>query len=291
LKDKKWGSKVPVLEEQNFYNIEDLSKEQLDTLKEKNIVGCDPGKRSLVYMMDKNGNKLQYTAPQRKRESKAKTNQRILLEEKKRKGIIEKETHLSSNNSKSVDYEKFKVYLVEKDKLNKETNEFYKSEVWRKMKFRQYSYGKKSIDTFLNKIKETFGENVLIGYGNWSRTSQMKHFMPTMNKGLRKIIHKKYDTITINECNTSKKCCDCNKNLDYYKDKEGKKVFRLLVCSNCVSCENKKIVFRTRDANSSINIMNLANCWIKKQERPLCFQISSFTSSNTQKEEEKVRPS
>ena len=72
------------------------------------------------------------------------------------------------------------------------------------MKFRQYSYSKKSIDTFLNKIKETFGENILIGYGNWSRSTQMKHFMPTMNKGVRKLIHKKYDTITINECNTSK---------------------------------------------------------------------------------------
>jgi hypothetical protein len=279
LKDKKWGSRVPVLQEQEFHTIEDLSKDQLDTLKERNIVGCDPGKRSLVYMMDKNGNKLQYTAPQRKRESKAKTNQRILLEERKRKGIIEKETHLSFQNSKSVDYEKFKLYLVEKDKLNKETSEFYKQEVWRKMKFRQYSYGKKSIDTFLNKIKETFGENILIGYGNWSRSTQMKHFMPTMNKGLRKLIHKKYDTITINECNTSKKCCDCNKDLEYYKDKEGKKVFRLLKCSDCVSCENKKIVFRTRDANSSINIMKLTSCWIENQERPLCFQISSFTSS------------
>jgi hypothetical protein len=291
LKDKKWGSRVHVLQEHDFYNIEDLSREQLDTLKERNIVGCDPGKRSLVYMMDKNGNKLQYTAPQRKRESKAKTNQRILLEEKKRNGIIEKETHLSFQNSKSVDYEKFKNYLIEKDKLNKETSKFYKKEVWRKMKFRQYSYGKKSIDTFLNKIKETFGENILIGYGNWSRSTQMKHFIPTMNKGLRKLIHKKYDTITINECNTSKKCCDCNKDLEYYKDKEGKKVFRLLVCSNCVSCENKKIVFRTRDANSSINIMKLTSCWIEKQERPLCFQISSFTSSRIKTEEEKVRPS
>jgi hypothetical protein len=288
LKDKKWGSRVPVLQEQDFYNIEDLSKEQLEVLKERNIVGCDPGKRSLVYMMDKNGNKLQYTAPQRKRESKAKTNQRILLEEKKRNEIVEKETILSLQNSKSVDYEKFKKYLVEKDKLNKETTEFYKRETWRKMKFRQYSYGKKSIDTFLNKIQETFGSNILIGYGNWSRSTQMKHFMPTMNKGLRKLIHKKYDTITINECNTSKKCCDCNNNLEYYKDKEGKKVFRLLVCSNCVSCENKKIVFRTRDANSSINIMKLTQSWIEKQERPLCFQISSFTSSE---EEEKVRPS
>ena len=295
LKDKKWGSKVPVLQEQDFYNIEDLSKEQLDTLKERNIVGCDPGKRSLVYMMDKNGNKLQYTAPQRKRESKAKTNQRILLDERKRNGIIEKETHLSFQNSKSVDYEKFKMYLVEKDKLNKETIEFYKRDTWRKMKFRQYSYGKKSIDTFLNKIKETFGENILIGYGNWSRSTQMKYFMPTMNKGLRKLIHKKYDTITINECNTSKKCCDCNNDLEYYKDKEGKKVFRLLICSNCMSCENKKIVFRTRDANSSINIMKLTQTWIETQERPLCFsqvtQISSFTSSSKNKEDEKVRPS
>ena len=291
LKDKKWGSRVPILQDQEFHTIEDLSKEQLDTLKDRNIVGCDPGKRNLVYMMDKNGNKLQYTAPQRKRESKAKTNQRILFEEKKKYNIIQKETQLSFQNSKSVDYEKFKKYLVEKDKLNKETIEFYKRETWRKMKFRQYSYGKKSIDTFLNKIKETFGENILIGYGNWSRSSQMKHFMPTMNKGLRKLIHKKYDTITINECNTSKKCCGCHKDLEYYKDKEGKKVFRLLVCSNCVSCENKKIVFRTRDANSSINIMKLTSCWIEKQERPLCFQISSFTSSSKNKEDEKVRPS
>lgn len=289
LKDKKWGSKVPVMEEQDFYNIEDLSKEQLNTLKDRTIIGCDPGKRSLVYMMDNKGNKLQYTAPQRKRESKAKCNQRILLYEKKKNGIIEKETQLSFQNSKSVDYEKFKMYLVEKNKLNKETTEFYKRDTWRKMKFRQYSYGKKSIDTFLNKIKETFGENLLIGYGNWSRDTQMKFFMPTMNKGLRKLIHKKYDTITINECNTSKKCCDCHKDLEYYKDKENKKVFRLLVCSNCVSCENKKIVFRTRDANSSINILKLTKCWIDKQTRPTEFQnhISSFTSSITKEKKKK----
>jgi hypothetical protein len=46
------------------------------------------------------------------------------------------------------------MYLVEKNKLNKETINFYKRDTWRKMKFRQYSYGKKSIDTFLNKKRE-----------------------------------------------------------------------------------------------------------------------------------------
>ena len=282
LKDKKWGSRVPVLQEQDFHTIEDLSKEQLDTLKDRNIVGCDPGKHSLVYMMDKKGNKLEYTASQRKIESYGKRNQRILLQEKKKHKIIEKETKLSTQNSKSVNYDKFKMYLVEKDKLNKETIEFYKKEVWRKMKFRQYSYGKKSIDTFLNKIKETFGENILIGYGNWSRSSQMKYIMPTMNKGLRKLIHKKYDTITINEFYTSQKCCECRKDLKHYKDKNGGEIYRLFTCSNCVSCENKNIVFRTRDKNSAINILNLTECWIHNQTRPVEFQFqaSSFTCGN-----------
>jgi hypothetical protein len=278
LKDKKWGSRAPTLQEQEFNNIEDLSIEQLDTLTNRNIVGCDPGKHSLVYMMDSNGKKLQYTASQRKIESYGKRNERILLQEKKRNNITEKETHLSSKNSKSVDYEKFKVFLVEKDKLNKETTEFYKRDVWRKMKFRQYSYGKKSIDTFLNKIKETFGDNVLIGYGNWSRSTQMKHIMPTMNKGLRKLIHKKYDTITINEYYTSQKCCECYNDLKHCKDKKGKEIYRLFQCSNCVSSKNKNIVFRTRDKNSAISIMKLTKEWIETQTRPSEFQRqASFT--------------
>jgi hypothetical protein len=293
LKDKKWGSRVPSIPEQDFYGIEDLSKEQLDTLKDRNIVGCDPGKHSLVYMMDKNGNKLQYTASQRKIESYGKRNQRILLQEKKKHKIIEKETHVSVQNSNSVDYIKFKAYLVEKDKLNKQVGEFYRNETWRKMKFRQYSYGKKSIDRFLNKIQETFGSNILIGYGNWSRDTQMKHFMPTMNKGLRKQIHKRYDTITINEFNTSKKCCDCYNEMKHYRDKKNKEVYRLFVCSNCVSCQNKQNVFRTRDANSAVNIMNLTTCWIKNQTRPEEFicgaRASSFTCFAEGKETRKSK--
>ena len=50
-----------------YISIEELDKQQLENLKSRNIVGLDPGKRSLVYMMDGIGNKLQYTAPQRKK--------------------------------------------------------------------------------------------------------------------------------------------------------------------------------------------------------------------------------
>ena len=294
-KDKKFGDRLPkvINDDNEFKKIEELTKDECNKyLSDKyKLVSVDPGKIRITTMIDDKNKFFKYSACKRRFDTYVKRSNEIIKLEKIKHNIIKKETELSSHNSKSVDYNHFKLYLVEKDKLNKETTEFYKRDVWRKMKFRQYSYGKKSVDTFLNKIKETFGENILIGYGNWSRSTQMKHFMPTMNKGLRKLIHKKYDTITINECNTSKKCCDCNNNLEYYKDKENNKVFRLLVCSNCVSCENKKIVFRTRDANSSINIMKLTSCWIEKQERPLCFQIPSFTSSSIKTEEEKVRPS
>jgi hypothetical protein len=56
-----------------------------------------------------------------------------------------------------------------------------------------------------------------------------------------------------------------------------------------VSCENKKIVFRTRDANSSINILKLTKCWIDNQTRPTEFQnkISSFTSSSKKEKKKK----
>jgi len=48
-------------------------------------------------------------------------------------------------------------------------------DVWCKMKFRSYSYSKKSVDVFLNKIKEHL---VIILLG--SRDTQMKNFMPSL---------------------------------------------------------------------------------------------------------------
>ena len=289
--NKKWGSKIPVVEEKDYPQLELLDDLQLNDLKTRKIIGCDPGKRSLVYMVDDEGNRLQYTAPQKRIESKAKRNAYVLGVEKRKYDIIKKETVLSSYNGKTSNYTKFKSYLVEKTLLNNETIQFYQREVWRKMKFRSYSYGKKTIDVFLNKIRKTFGENLLIGYGNWSRDTQMKHFIPTMNKGLRKEIHRKYDTVTVNECLTSKTCCMCMSHLENYRDKKGKKIHRLLVCKGqgCVSSQNKKVVYKTRDLNSSVNILNLTKAWIDRKERPDEFKLrSSLIVSQTR--EDKVEP-
>ena len=275
-KRKLFVPKTPINEEdeKEFYNIEELSIDQLKSLRNKKVIGCDPGKRSLVYMVDNMGHKLRYTSPQRRKESKIKRNKMILSIEKEKEHIIELETKLSEHNSKCINYQKFKQYLIDKNEFNDQTEEFYHRSVWRKASFREYSYGKKSIDKFLNRIKETFGDNLLIGYGNWSRDTQMKNIEPTMGKGLRRLIHKRYETVTVNEYNTSKKCCQCFRDMENYIDEDGEKVYRLLVCSRCVSSENKQTIYRARDNNGAKNMLMLTREWIKNQRRPREFCYS-----------------
>jgi hypothetical protein len=123
---------------------------------------------------------------------------------------------------------------------------------------------------------ETMGQ-----MGDWSRTTQMKHFMPTKNKGLRKRIHKRFKTISINEFTTSKNCCECYNELEYVNSE----TFRLLKCSKCLSSENKKTVFRTRDANSAINMKNLFRFYCKYRKRPKEFIRSSSVSKQNKVEQ------
>jgi hypothetical protein len=267
-----------------YHYIEDLSNDQLGDLEGRNIVGADPGKFNLLYMVDENGNKHRYTAFQRRTESLSKRNLHILLKEKQKHKIIEKETNFSEQNSKTVDYNKFKEYLLKKNKLNQELSHFYQQDLFRKMKWRQFVYTQKSEDRFLNKIAEFFGQDAVIAYGDWSRSSQMKHFIPTKGIGLRNLISKRFQTISINEFRTSKLCCHCHQELCHLKvkqDAKNKKVFRCLVCNECVRSESKQPVFVTRDLNSAKNILHLAKCWMKEQKRPSVFNRTeglTFTS-------------
>ena len=127
--------------------------------------------------------------------------------------VIEKETTLSIHNSKTVNFEDFKSYLTAKNKLNLDLKQFYLLDLFRKMKWRQFVYARKSEDNFVNRIEKTFGkpQDVCIAYGDWCRSSQMPNFMPTLGIGLRKLIAKKFLTVLISEHKTSKLCFKCHK--------------------------------------------------------------------------------
>lgn len=270
-----------------FRSIEKFSDEDLDKLKNRPVVGCDPGKKSLVYMTD-GIKKLQYTVNQRNRESKITRNKLIMEKEKKKYKIQEIEAILSQYNSKTVNVEKFKQYIRAKLYVNSLTKAFYEKEIWRKMKFRQYAYGQKSLAKFINKIEETFGKNTVIGYGDWSKKSNnnIKGCKPSMNIELRREIHKRLDTVTINEDYTSQKCSTCSGQLKfYYKDENGYPIKRLQVCQTefCNTMKGTKVdkyyrkptrhlVFKTRDLNSAENILNITKSWIYHKVRPIQFR-------------------
>ena len=120
----------------------------------------------------------------------------------------------------------------------------------------------------MNKIEESFGKDCVIGYGDWCENQPMAGCMPTMGIRLRRAIHKRFDTVTINEYKTSKLCCDCHQPLAHVKDKKGEDIYRLFCC---VSCKNKETVFRTRDVNAAVNIRKLTREWIDTQTRPIEF--------------------
>jgi len=151
---------------------------------------------------------------------------------------------------KTVNYEKFKKFIRDKNILNDNVRSFYNQKLCRKLKFRTQIALRKSEDKFLNTIEREYGKNrdIVIGYGNWSTTRQMKYCMPSINQGLKKIIEKRYRVFTIDEFKTSKLCSNCNNELHHYKMSENdikkykmkninapksKEIHRLFICSAC----------------------------------------------------------
>ena len=59
------------------------------------------------------------------------------------------------------------------------------------------------INTYQKKIKKKQKRIVLL-YGDYSRTSQMKETIPSCNVGFKRVLQKRVDIIEINEYNTSK---------------------------------------------------------------------------------------
>jgi len=234
------------------------------------LLGGDPNKHSLIYLIDENGKKLRYTNTQRAQESKRKKYNKILYNEKEKNNIIEEETILSKLNSKTVNFIKFKKYIKEKNILNNKLKYFYNDIKFRKFKWRVWMATRKSEDKFIQRIEDTYGKDLIIGYGDWSENKQMKNVMPSKGIGLRRIINKKYYTPLINEFRTSKLCSKCHNELKNYN-----KLHRVLICQNnkCNSSESKnQIIFINRDINASLNILYLLKDWIFNKKRNQLFK-------------------
>lgn len=259
--------------------IDDLSDEQIEEFKNKKIVTADPGKKYLLYMIDDENKVLKYSSSQRNMESLNTRNKRIKNKNKKQhQEIIDAETELSKYNCKTNNYEKFKEYIKEKYKCNKIIKKYYEEELNRKLNWRSKTYRQKSEDKFLNNIENTYGnkDDILICIGDWSNKNTIKGLSSTMGIGLKRLVAKKYNTVLLDEYNTSKLCCNCHKENDN-KVINSKSLFRLLTCKHCNdgSFENlnnpslKCSKFLNRDINSCVNMQCIVKAYLtENRKRP-----------------------
>ena len=259
---QKKETKKKVLHE--FPYTDEVSNEFLDG---KHLF-IDPGKRTLLQMMDDDGNYFSYTNKQRIKETKRIKYSSLLKNYKDKQHITEIENTLSLFNSKTCDIEKFKEYIKEKLKVNYAIATLYQDEKFRKYKWYSYINTKRTEDNMLNKIENKYGKDIKIIIGDWSIGKQMRNFISTPNLAIKRKLNTRFEVYNIDEFRTS--CLNykteelCN-NL-YLPDKRNieRKIHSILT----FKMENKRKGCINRDKNGCKNIQKVFNHYIETGERP-----------------------
>ena len=297
LREDLVGKKLPMMKKGISKELYIDELDDYSTLCDKKIVGIDPGKEDLIYCVDdasKDANVFRYSQNQRRKETKMKKYNNIILAMKTNKiegkTIIEYETELSHFNRKSLQITKYKEYLREKNRINHILFSFYRKELFRKLKFSKYINIKRNEQKMISNFKRAYGDatNVVICIGDWEQRKQMKYKEPTLGKGIRTLFRKNnFNVFLVDEFRSSCKCskCDggvCEKFMVRTHPNKKKNKDELRLIHGLLRCKSGCGSWN-RDRNGSSNIYKIAKNAINNIERPsyLCREIKSNQSAST----------
>lgn len=297
LREDLVGKKLPMMKKGISKELYIDELDDYSTLQNKTIVGIDPGKEDLIYCVDdasKDANVFRYSQNQRRKETKMKKYNNIILAMKTNKiegkTIIEYETELSYFNRKSLQITKYKEYLREKNRINHILFQFYRKELFRKLKFGKYINIKRNEQQMIRNFKKAYGnaDNVVICIGDWEQRKQMKYKEPTLGKGIRTLFRKNnFNVFLVDEFRSSCKCskCDggvCEKFMVRTHPNKKKNKDELRLIHGLLRCKSGCGSWN-RDRNGSSNIYKIAKNVINNIERPsyLCREIKSNQSAST----------
>ena len=259
-----------------FPYLEDLNEKQCDELKNNNWIVCDPGKRTLCYMKNKNGLTFNYTNRTHMNRTKRLKYQRLLKNYKDKRNITEIENQLSEYNSKTCNSGEFKKFIEKKNELNKILLEKYKDEIFRKYKWYSYINRKRTETDLVRDIKDKFGKDSIICFGDWSdklRVSPSRiKYISTPNVSLKRKLNEYFTIYNLDEFRTS--CLNYKteercENL-YLKDSKGieRKKHSILTYQT----ESKRRGCINRDKNAVNNMIKIVNSHLEHKKRPEKFR-------------------
>jgi hypothetical protein len=260
-------------------------------LRSKKIVCVDPGCSDLIYCGSKDDDNLEtfrYTQNQRRLETRTKKYNKIIEEVNNTtfingKNIKEIESVLSSHNKRTCDYDKFKNYLIEKNKLNLLLFSHYEKTFFRKFKLNTYINTQKSESKMIKNFTKKFGEpnDVLFIMGDYDKgSSNICGLEPTICKKFRRIFKNAgFRTYLVNEFRTSKLCNCCNCEISPFMIRQSHKpndikVNKKITINGLLSHQEDKQkceIIHNRDKNAVQNMLNIVKSIFTIGRRPDIF--------------------
>ena len=237
-----------------FSYIDDVNKDEL----QGQHIFIDPGKRSLLTMMDDNNKFVSYTNKEYMERTKRQKYSKKLNTYKSDLGITKNENTLSDFNSKSCIVEDFKKYINQKLEVNNKVVNLYNDNKFRQYKWYSFINKKRAEDNLLNKIEKEYSKDHIIIIGDWSIGKQMSNFISTPNLSLKRKLKERFKIFNIDEYRTSclnyktEKRCE---NLILPSPVTGKnyKMHSILT----YKMENNRLGCINRDKNGCYNIKKL----------------------------------
>ncbi len=124
--------------------------------------------------------------------------------------VQQAENVISKQNSRSTTATEFWNYLKARFKVQDLLYSHYRNLLFRIHSWWSFRKKKSTEQKLVNNIKEKFGEDVVLAYGTWTRSSQMKRLIPSPISGIKKVLTQHFTVIDTCEYRTTKLCSKCH---------------------------------------------------------------------------------
>ena len=232
---------------------------------------------------------FRYSRVQRRRELKVSHYRDIRECDKKRTVINGKtvkgwEAELSKYNLNTSIYKNWIEVLKQKSIVSNMISLYYKSEIYRKLKWYSYLNQKRSEDKMLNNFQLMFGpptETAII-FGDFSSNKTLKNQEPTKGKSIRRLFQKRgYKLYLVDEYNTSAKMYETGTSMERFKMsknprpfRKGKRLVHGLIRTksekgkSSLTNSDSHTILMNRDMNGALNILYKGRSIIEGKEIP-----------------------
>ena len=138
-------------------------------------------------------------------------------------------------------------------------------------KLRWFSYinKRRHEDKLLNELENKFGKDVTYVFGDWGNKSSPIKGISMPNMGMRRLLKKRFEVLTVDESYTSKINCfseEPNENLSLRKKDKSLTLYSVFTFKM-----SKKMGCINRDLNAVINILKIVKSLVNGNGRPKIF--------------------